>query len=658
MGMPEFSFTSRVRPVVEVGLGSAQVPTGSGLWDDARWDDPTALWTGDEPMWRDITCEVQAVDGDLGRARITDPFPQGTCTLLIDNASGWADPDVEVPGVLTMRPGRPIRVGVDHIQFGRRWLFRGFIDQILPEYDPEQPDWVGLVCIDAFGEAGRAKLSATVATGANETADQRVARILNAVPWLASKRVIEPTSIELVAGVLDGVVADMLRRCADSAGGACFGDGDGNVVFRARDWLFHTSDSPLDGTIGNSSTTLESPGMVEFPGETTSRLTVSSGISSAVGSQVTLIAQIRPDSLTGANQVPIWFEGAGGWVLTIMPSGQLQWLWWRTPSTFAWTYSQTLVGAPIGADGWLWIGVEFNASGSVRFYASPDGRDWLPVGQRSFAATTIQAAAGPLHIGGRADFLVNWLYRGDIGRVVIRNGVDGELTGGSVVFDFNPTADITNPAATSITTTSGHTMDVETSGASPNVLVPSVSEDVPDVCPTGWRRPFARSDLATRVILDRRLPPGDPPATPRTYNDSPSQILYGVEPFERLDLWTRDDADLDILGQRILAQRSATTMPIVDGVSLDTAAGDRDAQDRTIDLLSLLSIWKPSRYRCRLELSRGVVFDRPYFATGIRFHMDRDSWTADVSLDWSELYEIPATSARWDQSRWDRARWT
>ena len=45
----------------------------------------------------------------------------------------------------------------------------------------------------------------------------------------------------------------MLRRCADSVGGACFGDADGNVVFRARDWLFYTSDTPLDGTIGNQS---------------------------------------------------------------------------------------------------------------------------------------------------------------------------------------------------------------------------------------------------------------------------------------------------------------------------------------------------------------------------------------------------------------------
>lgn len=428
MSVPVFSFTSRARPICEIGIGNAQVPTGQARWDVALWDAPTSTWAGDEPTWRDVSCYSQYADGLLGRGRVTDPFPVGTLDIAFDNATGWADPVItEVDGVLSVRPGRAIRLGVEHEVYGVRWLYRGFLDGVEPVFDPENPDWVMFRCIDPLGEAGRSKLAQSATVGADEFAHERVARILDAAPWPESKRDIDESGVRFVGAVLEGQVVDMLRRCGDSVGGAVFGDNEGNIVFRNQDWLYVLDSTPVDGTIGNG-------------------------------------------------------EG--------------------------------------------------------------------------------------------------------------------------------------------------------------------------DTCPSGWRTPFARSDLATRVLLGRMMPPGSSQPDARTYDNLSAQRNgYGVEPWERLDLWTRDDADMDEIGTRVLAQRSSVTLPMVQGVSIDAATSDQ-----AVDLLTTVDIWRPSRYRCRHVLPRGVVFDANYFATGITFHLERDMWTAEISLDKSSLYELPVL-ARWDEARWDRARW-
>lgn len=51
------------------------------------------------------------------------------------------------------------------------------------------------------------------------------------------------------------------------------------------------------------------------------------------------------------------------------------------------------------------------------------------------------------------------------------------------------------------------------------------------------------------------------------------------------------------------------------------------------------------------------MFDDNYFATGVEFHIERDMWRAEISLDKSDLYMIPAGAARWDQAQWDQAYW-
>jgi hypothetical protein len=168
--------------------------------------------------------------------------------------------------------------------------------------------------------------------------------------------------------------------------------------------------------------------------------------------------------------------------------------------------------------------------------------------------------------------------------------------------------------------------------------------DPSDVCPVAWERPYRRADIATRVLMGRD---GDVVVQ---VDDAEAQALFGIEPFERLDLITLNDAELLTLANRQLAVRSADTAPRVRSVSLDAATSPQ-----ALDLMATVDVYEPSRYRCRLELDRGLVFDAEHFATAVRHELTRGAWTLELNLDLAERYE--AAGARWDQGAWDRTIW-
>ena len=238
MSLSDFTFTDRARPRVQIGIGDSRIAGGGSVWDSARWDANDARWSGVEPTWIDIECDTRSYECTYGRARTTDRFSAGTATVLVDNHSGWADPNhIETPGVLSMRPGRSIRMGVEHVVLGTRWLFRGFIDGITPRYDPIDQDTVQLNCIDALGEVNRAKTTPlAVADGDGETIDVRIGRHLDIAKWPPQKRDIQPTAMELIASDMGGQIADLLGQAADSGGGVVYGDTEGRIGFRPRDW--------------------------------------------------------------------------------------------------------------------------------------------------------------------------------------------------------------------------------------------------------------------------------------------------------------------------------------------------------------------------------------------------------------------------------------
>lgn len=244
-----------VRPVVELGVGDTRIPVGQARWDVAHWDDdPDATWAGAEPTWLDVTCDVHDVEITLGRERSIERWQVGSATITVDNRTGWADLATAPtgPAVLTVRPGRAVRVGVAVDDDPVRWLWRGFVDAAEPRYDPILHDTVVLACVDAKGWVGKVDVARVDPPIGVETASARINRILDIVTWAVDARDIAPTSVALIATELGGKAADLIDIAADSAGGAVFGDArHGAVVFKPRDWQVFDDDTPPDGTIGN-----------------------------------------------------------------------------------------------------------------------------------------------------------------------------------------------------------------------------------------------------------------------------------------------------------------------------------------------------------------------------------------------------------------------
>lgn len=253
MSLATFQWTDRVRPVVELGIGDTRMTVGQAVWNVSRWDNPSATWAGTEPTWLDITCDTLSASCTYGRQRTTDRFVPGTANILVTNVNGWADPNATTaPGILGVRPGRAVRIGVVHSVYGYRCLFRGFVDVVTPNYDPDEIDLVSLDCVDALGEVNRVKLTPNHdAIAAGDTITQRIGRILDRAEWAPTKRDLWPTADTVIADTMGGQVADLLGQAADSGGGSVFGDLEARIAYRPRDWQTYPPGTPVDGTIGN-----------------------------------------------------------------------------------------------------------------------------------------------------------------------------------------------------------------------------------------------------------------------------------------------------------------------------------------------------------------------------------------------------------------------
>jgi hypothetical protein len=243
----------RVTPWCQLGLGDTRQPVGQAVWDRSHWDAATATWAGTEPTWLDRSCEVVDAHTARGRDRMIDRFAPATSDVTLRNDDGWADlmPAPHPPATLPLRPGRQLRWGVD-TPTGRHLLYRGYIDEAVPIYQPFGTDVVTCNVVDAFTEAGRAQLAElTAAVGDAETADVRMARLLDLVGWPPTYRSIDRTSIALQATTLGAAAVDLMGEAAESAAGSVFGDLAGRVCFRGRDWQTYVPGSPPAATVGN-----------------------------------------------------------------------------------------------------------------------------------------------------------------------------------------------------------------------------------------------------------------------------------------------------------------------------------------------------------------------------------------------------------------------
>jgi hypothetical protein len=252
-----------VTPIVELGVGASYDDTSTAQWDVDLWDDASAVWVGDKPFWLDVTCHVQDIATFVGRERTVDQWEVGTATITFDNRDGLFDFPLSMadladdPTLLSVRPGRSVRVGVQIGGDPPQMLWAGYIDACNPAYDAVEGARMIVECIDAKGDAGRTEVAAlATGVGAGETVTARINRVLSAAGWPTYRRAVETSGVTLIATELGGQAVDLLNVAADSAGGGVFGDlgvadGDPRVAFKGRDFLNYTNSDPATGTIGD-----------------------------------------------------------------------------------------------------------------------------------------------------------------------------------------------------------------------------------------------------------------------------------------------------------------------------------------------------------------------------------------------------------------------
>lgn len=171
-----------------------------------------------------------------------------------------------LPVPILLEPGTLIRVGVTHAVQGLVWFFHGYVDGLVPVYDPTRTDTVRIECIDALGEVGRTTVLDsfvfhTPATPGNPAGGfrseelecgQRVARLLNRAGWRAGLSTVDEDSTLTQDTGNETRMLDLLTQTADSCGGAIYGGPtNGHVVFRHQDWQWFEPDSPPDAYITN-----------------------------------------------------------------------------------------------------------------------------------------------------------------------------------------------------------------------------------------------------------------------------------------------------------------------------------------------------------------------------------------------------------------------
>lgn len=254
MATPMVTTAPRVRPVFQVAVGDVDVEVGQARYDVARYDDyPDATYAGLDAEWTEDSCDVVEATTWYGRERTIDAFDVGTASITVKNPGGmWDYPPVNPATPLTIRPGRQARVGVVVDDDPPVWLFHGWIDSTQPAYLPHGDDVVVVDCVCAKGEFGRTDVPRTVAlVGAGETVVDRLTRLANVAKFPAHRRRFDPSGVALIGTQLGGRAGQLADDAARGAGGDVFGDANGMLRFRPRDWQTRGPGRPLDGAIGN-----------------------------------------------------------------------------------------------------------------------------------------------------------------------------------------------------------------------------------------------------------------------------------------------------------------------------------------------------------------------------------------------------------------------
>jgi hypothetical protein len=254
---------------------------------------------GESESWTAVPMtDVWQIAIRRGRTREDQPVDAGTMTVLLDNLSGYYDPDNSSPSnpyTLSSEswwrlaiPAR-LRATWSAVTYG---LFKGKLED--PVADLGADPTVTFTFVDGIAQASARDTSAL--TLAAETTGQRAGRALDLMGWPSADRVISG-SRNLLAQTEASTVTGVLEECAKAEGGRFYVDVDGSMRLTNRaDALSRTVDLVLadDDTSGSAdyAQLTTSPGVKYV----VNKATVTNGTYSASSSDDASVAKHGPRS--------------------------------------------------------------------------------------------------------------------------------------------------------------------------------------------------------------------------------------------------------------------------------------------------------------------------------------------------------------------------
>jgi hypothetical protein len=661
-----------VRPVMQVAVGDADVAVGQAVYDTARYDDyPDATYSGLDAQWTDDTCDVIEAVTFYGRQRSVDQFDVGTATLRVANPDGlWDYPPTSDATVLTLRPGRQLRVGVipepdvpgywtDAVAYVPGYLTPTVGTVTTPDPGPLPNDFVVVF-----------KVQGPTTATAPATANQTIASQYDADPqrsWLL-RRVFTNGQLAWTFTPTGTAAAATGRSSPTTA----------TPITAGADEYVAIANTFNDGLGGGT------------PGHVSAYRSTDGGATwTPQGTTTNWVATTAFDS-TGPVRVGAWSTTGDKFY------GRIYWCELRT-------------GLDPAAGTVVWrFDADDYPGGSVTSYTDPRGRTWTLT---AAAAITPKVPAVPPVWVPPVQTPPVWLWhgwidatapgydpnvgdvvdvscicaKGEAGRTELARLETAVGDGETVTARMGRYADGAafpahrrqfDPGATALAGTTlggrvGALMDRSARSAGGDVfgdqngMLVYRSQDwqahagPPDayignrgypgeVCPNAWDVMFTRSDFTTRVNYGQS---GQPVAT---LDDAANQAKFGVETYTMTDLETVDAATRTLLAQRVLRVRNFNLAPRIAACTLDAA------QPGVADLLAAADPFAPSLYSCGHVTRDGrAVFARSMLLTGIEHTITAGSWLARLALDdaapWATTAETRYDTARYDVDYYAKA---
>lgn len=268
-------------PQVIVEGGFAQVqpvqPAGTFLLDDVANGLLDTNTLGSDVTWTDITAWVRSGSVSRPASRQQGPvydYQVGTLSLVLNNKDGRFDPDnlagpYVAAGVSELAPMVPVRVSA--VWNGTRYyLFTGFADSWTDDGQNYAGRYAQLTLSASDGQKvlNGITLPATAPTGAGESTDDRVNRVLNAARWFTGTemRTIYAGSSTVQAYAGGDTAWNLMKAAADSEAGELYVSGTGAVVFRGRQAILTDARSnSVQVTLGDRPESVQAGGTEEEP---------------------------------------------------------------------------------------------------------------------------------------------------------------------------------------------------------------------------------------------------------------------------------------------------------------------------------------------------------------------------------------------------------